>query len=40
VTNVLQIQADHHGTRAAALPGAPGSSRRPQDEDYHGPVII
>lgn len=40
VTNVLQIQADHHGTRAAALPE--GSAKRPPtaDEDYHGPVIV
>jgi hypothetical protein len=39
VTNLLQLQADHHGTRSAALPE--GGTRPPaQDEDYHGPVII
>lgn len=40
VTNVLQIQADHHATRAAALPE--GAEKQPPtaDEDYHGPVII
>jgi hypothetical protein len=40
VTNVLQLQADHHGTRAAALPqGAEKQSSAP-DEDYHGPLVI
>ena len=40
VTNLLQLQADHHGTRAAALPK--GAEKQPPtaDEDYHGPVII
>ena len=40
VTNVLQLQADHHGTRAAALPQGAGNQPPTLDEDYHGPVII
>jgi hypothetical protein len=40
VTNVLQLQADHHGTRAAALPEGAGKQPPTTDEDYHGPVII
>jgi hypothetical protein len=40
VTNVLQIQADHHGTRAAALPTSAENQTPQADEDYHGPVII
>ena len=40
VTNVLQIQADHHGTRAAALPASAEKQPPTEDEDYHGPVII
>ncbi len=40
VTTLLRLQADHHGTRAAALPQ--GAQKQPPttDEDYHGPVII
>ncbi len=40
VTNLLQIQADHHGTRAAALPQGAEKQSPTTDEDYHGPVII
>jgi len=40
VTNVLQLQADHHGTRSAALTETLGNKAPTQDEDYHGPVII
>jgi hypothetical protein len=40
VTNVLQIQADHHGTRSAALTEALGNKTPEQDDDYHGPLVI
>ena len=40
VTNVLQIQADHHGTRSAALTETLGDKAPAQDEDYHGPIVI
>jgi hypothetical protein len=40
VTNVLQLQADHHGTRSAALTETIGNKAPPQDEDYHGPIVI
>jgi hypothetical protein len=40
VTNLLQIQADHHGTRSAALTMTIGDKAPPQDEDYHGPLVI
>jgi hypothetical protein len=40
VTNLLQIQADHHGTRSAALTGTIGDKAPAQDEDYHGPIVI
>ncbi len=40
VTNLLQIQADHHGTRSAALTQTIGDKAPPQDEDYHGPIVI
>jgi hypothetical protein len=40
VTNLLQIQADHHGTRSAALSETLGDKAPALDEDYHGPVII
>jgi hypothetical protein len=40
VTNLLQIQADHHGTRSAALSETLGDKAPTLDEDYHGPVII
>jgi len=40
VTNVLQIQADHHGTRSAALTETLGNKAPAQDEDYHGPLVI
>ncbi len=40
VTNVLQIQADHHGTRSAALTETIGNKAPAQDEDYHGPLVI
>ncbi|MDP2822031.1 MAG: hypothetical protein Q8O52_05045 [Sulfuritalea sp.] len=40
VTNVLQLQADHHGTRAAALPQGAEKQPATSDDDYHGPLII
>lgn len=40
VTNLLQLQADHHGTRFSALPEAPGNTTAAPDEDYHGPLVI
>lgn len=40
VTNMLQLQADHHATRAAALPQGAERQAPTSDEDYHGPVII
>lgn len=40
VTNLLQIQADHHGTRSAALTETIGDKAPAQDEDYHGPIVI
>ena len=40
VTNLLQLQADHHATRAAALPDGAQKQASTADEDYHGPVII
>ena len=40
VTNLLQLQADHHGTRSAALTETIGNKTPPQDEDYHGPIVI
>ncbi|MCK9379654.1 MAG: hypothetical protein M0P95_01160 [Sulfuritalea sp.] len=38
VTNLLQLQADHHGTRFSALPL--GNQTPEQDDDYHGPLVI
>jgi hypothetical protein len=40
VTNVLQIQADHHGTRSSSLTETIGNKTPAQDEDYHGPIVI
>ncbi len=40
VTNVLQLQADHHGTRSAALGETLGNKAADPDEDYHGPLLI
>jgi hypothetical protein len=40
VTNLLQLQADHHGTRSAALTETIGNKTPAQDEDYHGPIVI
>ena len=40
VTNVLQLQADHHGTRSAALSETLGDKAADPDEDYHGPLLI
>lgn len=40
VTNLLQLQADHHGTRSAALTETIGNKAPAQDEDYHGPIVI
>jgi len=40
VTHVLQLQADHHGTRSAALTETLGNKTPTQDEDYHGPIVI
>ena len=40
VTNLLQLQADHHGTRFSALPETLAKQTPEQDEDYHGPLVI
>ncbi|MDP1609774.1 MAG: hypothetical protein Q8M11_01845 [Sulfuritalea sp.] len=40
VTNLLQLQADHHGTRSAAMSETLGDKAPDLDEDYHGPLII
>ena len=40
VTTLLRLQADHHGTRAAALTETLGNQAPKQDEDYHGPLLI
>lgn len=40
VTNLLQVQADHHGTRSASLTETIGNKTPAQDEDYHGPIVI
>jgi hypothetical protein len=40
VTNVLQLQADHHGTRSSALTETLGNKTPEQDDDYHGPLVI
>ena len=40
VTNLLQLQADHHGTRSSALTEALGNKAPAPDEDYHGPLVI
>ena len=40
VTTLLQLQADHHGTRAAALTETLGSKAAEPDDDYHGPLVI
>lgn len=40
VTNLLQLQADHHGTRARALTETLGSNVPAQDDDYHGPLVV
>ena len=40
VTTLLQVQADHHGTRSGPLTGTPGARAPGQDDDYHGPLVI
>lgn len=40
VTTLLQVQADHHGTRASGLTATRGDKAPDQDEDYHGPLMI
>lgn len=40
VTTLLQVQADHHGTRSAGLTETLGNKTPAQDDDYHGPVVI
>ena len=40
VTNLLQLQADHHGTRFSALADTLGNKTPETDEDYHGPLVI
>jgi hypothetical protein len=40
VTNLLQLQADHHSTRSSALTETLGNKTPEQDEDYHGPLVI
>ena len=43
VTTLLKLQADHHGTRAAALPDGPAketSTGGADDENYLPPIVI
>jgi hypothetical protein len=40
VTNLLQLQADHHQTRSAALTETLGNKAPEQDDGYHGPLVI
>lgn len=40
VTTLLRLQADHHGTRAAALTETLGNKSPAQDDAYHGPLVI
>jgi hypothetical protein len=40
VTVLLQVQADHHGTRSAALTETLGNKAPEHDESYHGPLVI
>ena len=40
VTNLLQLQADHHSTRFSGLPEVLGNQTPEQDDDYHGPLVI
>jgi hypothetical protein len=40
VTNLLQLQADHHSTRASALTEALGNKAPEPDDSYHGPLVI
>ena len=40
VTTLLQLQADHHGTRFSALTETLGNKTPEQDDDYHGPIVI
>lgn len=40
VTVLLQVQADHHGTRSSALTETLGNKAPTPDDDYHGPVMV
>lgn len=40
VTNLLQLQADHHGTRSSSLTETLGAKAPEQDDNYHGPIVI
>ena len=40
LTTLLQVQADHHATRAAALPEAAGAGAPGNGEEYHGPLVL
>lgn len=40
VTNLLQLQADHHGTRSSSLTGTPGDKAAEAGAEYHGPILI
>ena len=40
VITLLRVQADHHLTRASSLTQTVGNQAPPQNEDYHGPLII
>ncbi|MCF8199885.1 MAG: hypothetical protein K9J42_14060 [Sulfuritalea sp.] len=40
VTNLLQLQADHHSTRSSSLTETLGDKIPEQDDDYHGPIVI
>ena len=40
VTILLQVQADHHGTRSAALTETLGNKTPAHDDSYHGQLVI
>jgi len=37
---LLRVQADHQLTRASSLTETIGNQTPPQDDDYHGPLMI
>ena len=40
LTTLLQVQADHHATRASALTETLANETHGPDDDYHGPLVI